>query len=209
MRPDVACVICGENSPHYRDVDGYAFHACSGCGSIHVDPELIHLMDQGKGPVGKYEKDYWEQERLAAVERAAGLALCRAGEAILYCRRPVRRFLDSRHRPGLPAAQAALSCLIPRARSSTAWRSSRAALRRCGPGFHHGDLSELEGKSDAGVCIEVVEHLTPRMLEGIAAGLARVSQPDSLLFNTECPEYVQDDLANWTCSFAATSSATR
>lgn len=41
------------------------------------------------------------------------------------------------------------------------------------------------------MCIEVIEHLTPRILGKLADGLAKVSLPGSLwLFNTGMPDYV-------------------
>ena len=62
------------------------------------------------------------------------------------------------------------------------------------PNFHLGGVESLQQTFDAGVCIEVVEHLTPRMLESLIAGLANVSVPGSLwLFNTGMPDYVRNE----------------
>lgn len=54
-----------------------------------------------------------------------------------------------------------------------------------------GDISDLNGTFDAGVCIEVVEHLTPAMLRNLIRSLAKISAPNALwLFNTGMPDYV-------------------
>jgi hypothetical protein len=59
------------------------------------------------------------------------------------------------------------------------------------PNYHQGEIGNLGGAFDSGVCIEVVEHLTPRMLANLLEGLAKVSAPGSLwLVNTGMPDYV-------------------
>ncbi len=63
-----------------------------------------------------------------------------------------------------------------------------------GPNYHVGEIADMDGTFDAGVCIEVIEHLTPRMLSGIYLGLKKVSVEGSLwLFNTGMPEYVRHE----------------
>jgi hypothetical protein len=50
----------------------------------------------------------------------------------------------------------------------------------------------LGKRFDAGVCIEVIEHLAPATLRAMVAQLAMVSRPGSLyLFNSGQPEFVQ------------------
>lgn len=49
-------------------------------------------------------------------------------------------------------------------------------------------------KFDAGMCIEVIEHLTPAMLEQMFRGVAHVSKPDSCyLLNSGQPEFVKKE----------------
>lgn len=193
MSRKVSCVVCSGSSRHYRDVDGYGYYTCEACDTIHADPALIDGMDQGTGPVGKYEQDYWEQERIAALDRAAGLSLCRAGESILYCRRPVRRFLDLGTGPGFLLGKLH-ELLDPAAEVFHGVEKFPPPYATKGLNFHHGDINELTDKFDAGVCIEVVEHVTPKMLTKIVAGLAKVSQPNAFwLFNTGMPDYVRNE----------------
>lgn len=187
---NTACPVCeaGESSFHLR-VDGYDYFRCANCGSLHIDEATLAAVDEGK-TTRAYDADYWQEELRAARERAQGASLVRAGEAVLYARRPVRQFLDVGTGPGylldalaglLPSHAAAfhgIELFPPEAHSSS-------------PNYHVGDVRDLHGTFDAGTCIEVVEHLTPRMLRMLARGLAAISSPGSLwLFNTGSPEYV-------------------
>jgi hypothetical protein len=74
-------------------VDGYAFYSCAECESLFIEPEVLVAMDCGESP-REYDEHYWRTELAAARARSRGDGLVRAGEAILYARRQVRRFLD-------------------------------------------------------------------------------------------------------------------
>lgn len=199
MAPDmtseiVACPVCADGtSVLYTVVDLYPYYECRACGSIHVAPEILAGMDAGTASVGEYGDAYWESEVRSARQRASGLSLCRAGEAILYCRRPVRRFLDVGAGPGF-LLQELQGLLDADAAIFHGVEKFPPAYAVDCPNFHRGDVAEAPGPFDAGVCIEVVEHLTPAMLDRLVAGLARVSQPGSLwLFNTGMPDYVRNE----------------
>lgn len=178
---------------HYLDVDGYPYFRCQGCRSIHVDPSVIHDMDRGVSIVRDYSESYWDEERAAARDRAAGVSLVRAGEAILYCRRPVRRFLDVGAGPGW-LLRNLIDMLDPPGEIFQAVEKFPPDYAYVHANYHAGGVESLSGTFDAGVCIEVVEHLTPRMLSAVAEALARLSQPGSFwLFNTGMDEYVDKE----------------
>lgn len=137
-----------------------------------------------------YDEAYWNEELCSARMRARGESLARVGEALLYCQRPVKRFLDvgadpgyllhelAKQYPGRPDLFHGVE-LLP------------SAERTPHPNYVEGDVGMLEEACDAGVCIEVIEHLTPRMLGKLVDRLAKVSLPCSLwLFNTGMPDYV-------------------
>ena len=190
----VDCPIClSGRSDWYASIDGHSYFTCGRCDSIHIDPAVIDMLDAGGSLVGDYTEEYWEQERVGAIERAQGMSLCRAGEAILYCRRPVKRFLDVGAGPGLLLRE--LQHLIdPDAEIFHGVEKYPPPYAAQSPNFHVGDIHQMEGPFDAGVCIEVVEHLTPAMLDGLVRGLAEVSVPGSLwLFNTGMPDYVRNE----------------
>lgn len=193
-RGSVACPVCetGASSP-YVDVDGYPYYLCGQCDSIHIAPEVIADMDAGVALVGEYDSQYWEQERQGALERAEGASLCRAGEAILYCRRPVQRFLDVGAGPGF-LLRKLQELLDPGADIFHGVEKFPPPYAARGTNFHVGSVDELSGPFDAGVCIEVLEHLTPKMLDGLVAGIAAVSAPGGFwLFNTGMPDYVRNE----------------
>ncbi len=190
-----ACAVCGfAATTLFTVVDGYDFYCCGECDCIYVDPRVIHKIDAGQLTLGdQYGEQYWEQEELGARERAGGVALVRAGEALLYCRRPVERFLDVGAGPGFLLSQ--LQELIdPQASVFHGVEKYPPRYACAAQNFHLGGVESLQDAEpfDAGICIEVIEHLTPHMLDGLVEGLARVSKPDSFwLFNTGMPDYVR------------------
>ena len=177
----------------YREIDGHLYYTCAGCDSIHIDPRVIVAMDNGSAMVGEYGEAYWEEERRSALERAAGVSLCRLGEAILYCRRDVHRFLDIGTGPGFLLSKVQ-ELLDPTAQIFHGVEKFPPPYAVRGANFHEGGIETLQGPFDAGVCIEVLEHLTPRMLESLIKGLAAISAPGSFwLFNTGMPDYVRNE----------------
>ena len=193
MKGTVGCPVCSGTSHHFREVDGHDYFCCVACGSIHIDPAVIAMLDAGGSLVGDYSEAYWEHERIGAVERAAGVSLCLLAEAILYCRRPVRRCLDVGAGPGFLLREAQ-RLLDPDGEVFHGIEKFPPPYAVACPNFHVGDIHEVEGRFDAGVCIEVVEHLTPSMLDGLVHGLAQASEPGALwLFNTGMPDYVRNE----------------
>ena len=191
---NVDCPICRSGrSAWYALIDGHSYFTCARCGSIHIDPAVIDMLDAGGSLVGDYTEEYWEQERVGAIERAGGVSLCRAGEAILYCRRPVGWFLDLGAGPGFLLQELHRLIDPPAAIFHGVEKYPPPYAASC-PNLHIGGIEVLQGRFDAGVCIEVIEHLTPRMLDRMLADLAGVSEPGSLwLFNTGMPDYVRNE----------------
>lgn len=187
---DMTCPVCvlGESS-FFAKIDGYDYMQCGTCGSLHIDRPILDEIDAGKSP-RLYDEAYWREELRSAADRSGGESLVRSGEAIFYSRRPVRRFLDIGTGPGYLLDQ--LAKQFPRhADMFHGVELFPPDERSQHPNYHVGEIGDLQDLFDAGVCIEVVEHLTPRMLNGLARGLAKVSAPGALwLFNTGMPDLV-------------------
>ena len=165
-------------------VDGVAYFRCTACGSLFADPAF-------QPP--PYTDAYWRDELDAARERCFGPAIMRVAETIAYCRLPIRAFIDIG--AGTGWLLDALETLLPRAID----RFHAVELyppphphRTANPNYIIGSLADSNRVFDAGVCIEVIEHLTPSTLRTLAAQLAAVSRPGSLyLFNSGQPEFVE------------------
>lgn len=187
------CAVCRQNAQLWRVVDGHAYSDCDSCGSIAIDAASVILIDGGLFP-RSYDPSYWEMEVQAARSRSFGVSLARAAETILYCRRPVNRFLDIGSGPGFFLD--AISAYLP-SKSQTHFFAAEKfppEVHTSHPGYLVGEVGDLEGTFDAGICVEVIEHLTPLMLDGILAQLALKSAPQSLfLFNTGLPSYVKNE----------------
>lgn len=190
----VACPLCQLQSEIYRAVEGVNYYECLVCDFIFADPALLDLVDAGE-PIRRYDAEYWSNELASAKERSFGSSLARSAEALLYCRIPVHRFVDIGTGPGYLLD--ALSAYLP------SHRGSFYGVEKYPPGLeersHHrnyisADLNDVNMKFECGVCIEVIEHLTPRMADDLASAIASVSVPGSLfLFNTGLTHYVRDE----------------
>lgn len=187
-----SCPVCSspQQQTHFCKRDGYDYYACSACESLYIDPQVLAKIDDGH-TTREYNAEYWNNELESARERSQADGLVCAGEAVIYARRPVKNFLDVGAGPGY---------LLDELTSRYPLRSDTFHAVELFPPNHHstspnyvvGDVGTLQRKFDAGVCIEVVEHLTPRMLDRLVAGLAKVSNINSSwLFNTGMPAYVR------------------
>jgi hypothetical protein len=149
-------------------------------------------IDDGR-QICPYDAHYWEAELAAARARAFGSALARVAEAVLYCRIPIERFIDIGTGPGYLLDS--LSWVMPSSRAlfhgvelfppEPAWRTRHE-------NYTIGSLASFSRPFQCGTCIEVVEHLTPRMLSSMARELAQVSAPGACyIFNTGLTDYVR------------------
>jgi hypothetical protein len=189
----IGCPICGASgSRPYHAVDGYQYFECEACESLFVDPHVIDEMDGGR-PVLTYDKAYWDRESKESRERSFGPALSRVAETLLYARLPVQKFLDIGSGPGFLLD--ALSTYLPASRDIF-WGIERFPPEKHSehPNYVIGSIADLPGTFHAGVCIEVIEHLTPMMLRDLIAALAPKSEPNSIyLFNTGLSSYVKNE----------------
>lgn len=190
-----ACPLCaGPVGAPYATVAGHDYYLCEACDFIALSPSALAHIDGGAG-IRSYGDDYWASELAAARERAWGPALARVAETLLYCRIPVRRFLDIGTGAGLLLE--ALAWHLPAARAvfhGVELFPPPPAARTPHANYHIGAVRDLAGPFDAGSCIEVIEHLTPRMLDGLVGDLAGVSARGACyIFNTGLTDYVRHE----------------
>lgn len=189
------CPCCtSRRTTDFRVIDGHAYFRCRRCRSLFLDPAELDAIDAGASLV-KYGDAYWAMELPPARERAYGVSLVRAAEALHYCRRPVQRFLDVGTGPGLFLD--AVARHLP-ASAEVFYGIEKhpppPSLRSTSPRYLVGSLRDLDFRVDCGLCMEVLEHLTPNMARALFSDLAAVSREQALyLFNTGLPRYVLDE----------------
>jgi SAM-dependent methyltransferase len=188
------CPVCGAAAAApFRMVEDVDYFKCRSCGSLFADPAFLDRAARGEAQT--YQAAYWEAEMKSARERCYGAGVARVAETLLYCRRPVRRFLDVGAGSGLLLD--AMAALLPSATDvfhAVDMFPPPAPYRTTSANFTKGRISDLTGPFDAGICVEVIEHLVPSMLRGLLDELAAVSAPGALyLFNSGQPDFVENE----------------
>ena len=187
------CPVCsGKNIVIFQEYDGIDYFECEACGSIFADPGFLHDIESKEG--GNYQSDYWKQEIIAAKKRSFGSSINRVAELLLYSRIPITALVDIGTGPGYLLDS--LSLLMPKYRHifyGVELFPPPQEFRSTHENYIQGGLEKLPVKSSAGVCIEVIEHLTPSMLRGMLENLSSVSEEGSLYyFSSAQPEFVKN-----------------
>ena len=196
MREDfmlLACPVCSAwNTRLHTTVDGFNFYDCNECQSISIEPRILEEIDAGTF-VRSYDNDYWQNELASAKGRSWGAALARVAEVLLYAKQPVVSFIDIGTGPGFLLE--ALDVYLPESRGVfwgvEAYPPPQHSIH---PNYWVGRLGEMDRKFQAGCCIEVLEHLTPKMAQSLAFEMASRSDPGAVyIFNTGLPEFVKKE----------------
>ena len=187
-----ACVCCqSSRTSRVTEVAKIPYFQCRECRLIFADPQLLEQLDRGVAP-RTYDAEYWKMELAAARERSFGASLARMAEVFYYSRIRIERFLDVGSGPGFFLD--AVATHLPSRRGiffGVEKFPPKETERTRDPNYLIGDVASLSGRFDAGLCMEVVEHLTPRMLSELLAGLARISNPKAaFIVNTGLADYV-------------------
>jgi hypothetical protein len=158
-----------------------------------AEPGFLARVDAGE--VGNYQDEYWDFEMAAAKERCYGSTLLRVAEVFYYARRPIGKFIDIGTGSGLLLD--AVSTLLPSLRDrfhGIELFPPPVEYRSGHPNYQIGTLGDLNDRFDAGVCIEVIEHLTPATLRSLGGQLAARSAPGALYyFNSGQPAFVEQE----------------
>ncbi len=200
---EIKCPVCGENFCKKdsqfiycakRNEKNYLYYTCPKCESIFIEPQYIELMDKGERLVN-YDDTYWDMEEKAAVERCYSVALARMAEALYYCRIPVDKFLDIGGGTGqfLDAVKLYLPDNSSHFYSIEKYPPEKSRTKS--ENYFVGDYDVLKDNVfQCGMCIEVVEHLTPNMLIDIFGNIAKLSEKGALyLINSGFNDFVQKE----------------
>lgn len=201
----ICCPVCGEKlfstNGYFAKKDSVEYHyfQCQKCKAIFLEPVILDKIDNGEALI-EYREDYWQMEYEAAVSRCYGAALARVAEAIYYCKVPIKKFLDIGTGTGLLLD--ALKLYLPEKHNifyGIEKFPPHNGMHTQSSNYIVGDYENLNGiQFDCGVCIEVVEHLTPKMLVNMFACIARVSTPGALyLLNSGYHSYVNNENINY------------
>ena len=186
------CPLCQSSARDYTIVQEVSYFECAGCDFIFADPELLRRVDDGE-PLRRYDKEYWDSELASAKDRSFGSSLARVAEVLLYCRIPVEKFIDIGTGPGFLLD--ALAKYLPSHRNvfyGVEKYPPDPSERTAHENYLCSDLAEIGETFECGVCVEVIEHLTPIMADRLAAAMKRTSVAGSVyLFNTGLTEYVR------------------
>lgn len=181
--------MCAATAGLFACVADVGYYECGPCDFIFAEPALLQRLDAGEI---RLPPAHGEDEQ-SARHRAYGSSLARVAEAIVYCSIPVHRFVDIG--TGSGHLLDALSTYLP-SRRQRFYGIDRAPPEPHSPheNYLHGDLRDTGLTFECGTCIEVLEHLTPRMAADLADAIAAVSVPGSLfLFATGLTEYVRHE----------------
>jgi hypothetical protein len=185
------CAVCGlSNTSLFSTVDDFEYYECQSCESIAVCSGVVQEIDSGSA-VRTYDETYWRSESISAISRSWGWSLARVAEIFLYARIDVHRFLDIGTGGG--HLLDSLATYLPDSKS-VFWGVELypPPVHSMHEHYRHGSVSELEGTFQAGLCMEVVEHLTPIMLSAMLKDLSDRSDCGAIyMFNTGLPAYVK------------------
>ncbi len=191
------CPVCGGRGVFYKLFSSgkyreeYTYYLCENCNCYFIDTSVLDRMDKGEFLI-QYDESYWKTELTSAVARSYGPALARMAEAIHYARRPVEKFLDIGTGSGYFLD--AIAAYLPEHKSifyGVEKYPPEEGKTTESPNYFRSDYKDLNMKFDCGMCVEVIEHLTPKMLHGLLKDVAGVSNPGALyIINSGLSDYV-------------------
>ena len=197
---EVKCVVCLEGKgTFFKNIDSINYFQCINCESLFACEHFLKSIDTETKLAFNYSETYWSTEIKSSKERAFGSSLQRVAETLLYCRIPVKRFIDIGSGPGYLLD--ALMVLLPSHQHVFYGIEKFPPLeqfRTKNPNYNTVSFNIIDKKFSAGVCIEVIEHMTPTALKNMLEELAFFSEDKALyLFNSGQPEFVIKEDPNY------------
>jgi hypothetical protein len=186
------CLVCNNKKiSFFTTVNDIKYFECVDCGSLFADPEFVYQLQLNSS---HYNDSYWENETIASRERSFGSSINRVCEVFFYARIPIKKFIDIGTGPGYLLD--ALSVVAPNYKDlfyGCELFPPPAQFRTQHENYKIGSVSDLDGKFSAGVCIEVIEHLSPNILKELICQLADVAEDGAVFyFNSAQPTFVKN-----------------
>jgi SAM-dependent methyltransferase len=190
------CVVCNAEAVPFRKIDGFDYFECPACSVIFIEPRVLDDIDAGRH-LRDYDESYWKEQISPSRQRSYGSSLARVAEVLLYARRPVRRFLDIGCGPGFLLD--ALATYLPGSDGMFyGVELFPPPQHTAHPNYIVGGISDAGCQFEAGCCIEVLEHLTPKMVDRLAHDLALASAEEAIyIFNTGLDSFVRAGHADY------------
>jgi hypothetical protein len=191
------CLVCGYSEIEvFCNIENVNYFECFGCDSIFADQKFIRNLESN---IQHYNNQYWESEIQAAKERSFGSSVNRVCEVFLYSRVPIKRFIDIGTGPGYLLD--ALSVIMPDY-SQLFFGCEKfpppSQFRTQHENYVIGDVSDSTEKYSAGVCIEVIEHLSPTILCGLVEQLSKIVENQAIFyFNSAQPRFIKNTDPNY------------
>ena len=195
------CIVCNDKKIRFvHSVDRYDYFFCCKCKVIFIDAEVIQDIDNGI-PLVTYDDTYWKKEIKSSLKRSFGIAIARTAELFYYSRIPILKFLDIGTGTGFFLD--AIEKYLPNSKDIF-WGiekfppPNQAGYRTNSANYVIGDIESLRFDFDAGICIEVIEHMTPNMVNSMLYQLASKSNNGAIyLFNTSLSDVVLEKNTNY------------
>lgn len=193
---DMECPVCHWqriSGKEFSEVDGVKYYECHKCGLLFAAPDFLEDIDSGR--LVNYQAEYWLDQVEAAKKRSYGSSIVRICELFYYSRIKINKLIDIGTGPGylLDAVDALMPCIADAFHGLEMYPPDEQ-YRTKHKNYHIGDFLSISTCFDAGTCIEVIEHLTPKMLTQLAKSLAQVSNHGAVYyFNSGQPDYVKKE----------------
>lgn len=189
----IACPLCNKKSnlSVVKKLNEFSYRHCTDCDFIFIDNTVLAEIDNGK-QVFQYQQEYWREELEAAKERSWGSAIARMSECLHYCKIPINRFIDIGTGPGYFLD--AIDHFLPNSSDKFyGWEifPPGKEFQTTHANYITHDLTGINIKFQAGLCMEVIEHITPKQVYDLMRNLRdKIDECACFIFNTGLVEYV-------------------
>lgn len=189
----IQCPLCKKTMGMslIKKIAAFSYHRCPNCDFIFINDEVLQQIDNGT-QVFEYQEEYWKDELESAKERAWGVAIARMSECFHYCKIPIQRYIDVGTGPGYFLD--AIDHFLPDSSNQFfGWEiyPPKKEFQTKHKNYFNYPLADINIKFQAGSCMEVIEHITPKQVYNLMDNLKhKLDDGAFLIFNTGLVDYV-------------------